>query len=206
MPPILLTPALVLASIVLPGFADALEARSPTPLTFEEGHGSVITIGDWIPQSGDRLLINVEGNVGTIVHTSGDRLTFPVISGQRRTLHYLGRRYFGATPQKEWVVKALDIQGDRVTYGRSGRFLRLYDQGTRTHYGIHGHRDEEVMFGRPDRFQSMGCVIVREEVMDLLIKAFAVNEGEIAVVTHGGNVQPRHDHTVVVGGGGQEVD
>lgn len=156
---------------------------TPPPLVWRN-----VPIESWKAESGDQLLIDIERNVGTIVHQNGEVLQFPVITGQKRTVIYIGLRYNAETPKKSWTALSLDTQGDRITYGKSGRFLRLYDRGSRTHYGIHAHRDETVMFGRDDRYQSMGCIIVQEAVLNILEETFDRNGGALPVRTYGSDV------------------
>ena len=74
-----------------------------------------------------------------------------------------------------------------MTFGPSGRFLRLYKDGKdHTAYGFHEYGNEEEIFsGMDTRFRSMGCIIVRVPIMDLLIATFEQN-GSIDVITEHG--------------------
>ena len=77
----------------------------------------------------------------------------------------------------------MDTQPDRYTYGKRGRFFRLSVDGKLTHYGIHGHAAEEIMFAREDRYQSMGCPILPDNILDIVEETFKINEGRIEVET-----------------------
>jgi hypothetical protein len=142
----------------------------------------------WSPQAGDHLLIDTEHAKGTLVR--GDGLlytTFPVILGQQRVVTYIGRTYKAETPDWHWIAKSRHIKGDHITFGPTGRFLRLYKDGTEyTHYGIHEHRSEERMFGEENRYQSMGCIIVQRAVLDIIEKTYELNGEMLNVVTQKG--------------------
>jgi len=82
----------------------------------------------------------------------------------------------------------MDIKGDRVTFGPTGRFLRLFYENENTAYGFHEHRDEVEMFsGEADtRYRSMGCVIVETKTMDLLVNTFLLNGNRLEVISRYG--------------------
>lgn len=149
-----------------------------------------VSLENWQPRAGDRLVIDTKENEGYLIHTDGRHLNFPVITGQRKNVYYIGRYYFAATPERKWNVESMDIKSNRYTFGPSGRFLRFHYENDQTPYGIHEHNAEEVMFERNDRFQSMGCIIVKTEIMDILEKSFQLNEGEIKVITKYGAENP----------------
>ena len=133
---------------------------------------------------GDHIVVDTKNNEGYVIHpNTQEYIRFPLITGQRRTVNYIGLTYNAATPNRNWIIQSLDKQPDRYTYGPEGHFLRLYADGERTHYGIHGHAAEKTMFARENRFQSMGCIIVQTEILNLLMKTFALNEGKVAVRT-----------------------
>ena len=139
----------------------------------------------WMPWAGDRLWIDTSANMGYLVHSDGSSTAFPVATGQRRLVRYIGLTYFAATPEKSWTVELVDIKGDRVTFGSTGRFLRLFEQdGDRTHYGIHGHRDAAAMLEGDMRYRSMGCIIVSEDVLNILERTF-IETGPFPVTTAG---------------------
>lgn len=146
-----------------------------------------VPLETWSPRMGDRIIIDTQKNEGYVVHpATHEYVRFPLITGQRRVVNYIGLTYNAATPNREWLIQSLDTQSDRYTYGPEGHFLRLYVDGERTHYGIHGHAAEDIMFDRDNRFQSMGCIIVQTDILDMLMKTFALNEGVIAVSTRYG--------------------
>jgi len=141
-----------------------------------------VDIDDWKPRVGDRLLINTEVNEGFLVHSNGQYARFPLATGQRRWVSYIGRYYNAATPTWDWEIQSSHIKGDRVTYGETGRFLRMYKDGEyRTAYGIHSHRDAKEVLASDDRFYSMGCVIVNESVLNIIEDTYQLNEGKLKV-------------------------
>ena len=146
-----------------------------------------IPVHEWQPQVGDQLLIDTEGNWGYLAHDDGLFIRFPVVTGQRRSVRYIGRYYNAATPAWDWEIKSAHRKGDRITFGPTGRFLRLYKNGEeRTAYGIHGHKDAAQMLAEGDRFRSMGCIIVSESILDIIEEAYEFNGGSLAVKTlHG---------------------
>ena len=144
---------------------------------------------EWHLEEGDRIIVDTLLNEGFLVHHDGRFLRFPIITGQRRRVYYIGRSYNAATPNWEWVARSLDIKGDRVTFGPSGRFLRLFKDGEEnTAYGFHEHRDESEMFAgdADERFRSMGCIIVQSAVMDLIVATWMQNGEELAVISQHG--------------------
>jgi hypothetical protein len=153
-------------------------------LTFASPQPREQSIASWTPQPGDTFHVDTETNMGRITHVDGRTLTFPVITGQRRTVNYIGLRYFAATPKQTWTVKTMHTQPDRITYGPDGRFLRLYDEGRFTHYGIHAHTHEDIMFERDNRHQSMGCIVVRKEILDVLEETWRVSGERLEVTTY----------------------
>jgi hypothetical protein len=139
---------------------------------------------------GDRIVVDTKENEGYLIHADGRFLAFPVATGQRRNVCYIGRCYNAKTPEKTWQIMARTIKGDRTTFGPSGRFLRLFDDDEQTAYGFHEYKYEDRMFDDQPRFKSMGCIIVKQEIMDILDRTFAVNEGVIDVVTRYGVEAP----------------
>lgn len=143
-----------------------------------------VSVAKWEPQIGDQVLVDTKGNWGYIAHNNGLFLRFPVVTGQRRNVWYIGRHYNATTPTWDWEIQSLDIKGDRVTFGPTGRFLRLYRNGEeRTAYGIHGHRDAKQMLEDAYRFRTMGCIVVSEEILDILERTFILNEERLPVTT-----------------------
>lgn len=146
------------------------------------------TVSAWEPRVGDTLHIDVRSNVGYLIHDDGEFLVFPVVTGQKRYVYYIGRYYFAATPVADWTVQSVDIKDDRVTFGKTGRFFRLYQGEESTSYGIHGYDPEDWMFREGDRYRSMGCIIVREEILDIISKTYEINSENLSVSTRSGAV------------------
>lgn len=157
-------------------------AMAPSPLSVEEGARS------WLPQVGDVLHINTAENLGYLIHSDGRRFVFRIATGQKRAVRYIGLSYFAATPEGSWLVKSHHIQGDRITYGPEGHFLRMYKDGTDyTHYGIHTHASADAMLRERDRYASMGCIIVSGSMLDLLEQTYAANGNQLPVVIAAGS-------------------
>ncbi|MCB9808522.1 L,D-transpeptidase [Candidatus Peribacteria bacterium] len=163
------------------------------PVTFSEPVPYEVSAVGWVPEFGDKVIVDTENNEGFLMHTDGTYMRFPVATGQRRFVYYIGRSYHAATPNWYWVARSLHIKGDRVTFGPSGRFLRLYKDGeTNTAYGFHEYRTDEEMFGENDsflpeeRFESMGCIIVKHEMMDLIVATWEKNSEVLEVHTQFG--------------------
>lgn len=154
--------------------------EAPQP---EQVEPKMVTLADWQSEKDDMLRVNVITNMGYLTHPNGDFLEFPLVTGQRRYVYYIGRYYFAGTPVQEWEIRGTEIKYDRVTFGKTGRFLRLYHNGVSTPYGVHPYRYEERMFAEGPRYRSMGCIIVTEEMTDLLEQTLEVNEGSLKVVT-----------------------
>lgn len=145
---------------------------------------SAIPLSLWTPMERDSFFVDTQSNVGYLIHGDGAFTSFPLLTGQRRVVSYIGLRYDATTPEGEWIVKSQHIQPDRITYGMNGKFLRLYTDGKEySHYGIHTHRYVEEMIQSGDRFRSMGCIIVSEDIYNLLERTYEKNQGELAVVT-----------------------
>lgn len=163
--------------------AGLLQASEVSPVP------TAVSRADWQPEPGDRLVVDTAANEGYIIHSDGRYLRLDVVTGQKRYVSYIGRYYFAKTPDWDWEAQSLDVKGDRVTFGDTGRFLRLYKDGDeRTAYGIHGHRDEDIMFAAPadERFRSMGCIIVTDNDLDLLLETWELNGQVLSVITRNG--------------------
>jgi len=147
------------------------QIENPTPVAHE------ITQENWDMEQGDRVLVDTKENMGYIFHEDGRYITFEVVTGQRRNVSYIGRYYNAATPNQDWAAKSIHIKGDRLTFGPSGRFLRLYKDGEEhTAYGFHEYgQEEEIFTGMDTRFRSMGCIIVRTPIMNLLVSTWEAN-------------------------------
>jgi len=143
---------------------------------------------EWTPMPGDIFEVNVETNMGRLVHKNGEAVEFEVVTGVRRVVSYIGLRYFAATPAQNWIVRTTEIKRDRWTFGKSGRFIRLFKinaDGSEesTSYGIHPFLNEDAMFKVPGRYGSMGCIILRESLEDLIQKTIETNGGSMSVRT-----------------------
>lgn len=152
------------------------------------------SISRWEPRAGDKVIVDTKNNQGYIIHTDGLYINFPVATGQRKWVYYIGRSYNASTPNWDWEAQTLHHKWDKVTFGPSGRFLRLYKDGEiNTAYGFHEYRTDEEMFGTPEepfadteRYKSMGCVILTAEMMDLVVATWEVNGQLLPVKTvHG---------------------
>ncbi len=140
----------------------------------------------WQPAIGDHIVVDTNNNMGYLYHNNGNYLSFRVATGQKRNVYYIGRYYNAKTPDRKWEMKTRHVKGDRVTFGPTGRFLRLYNEGSHTAYGIHGHRDANVMLEDNMRFRSMGCIIVSENILNIIENTFEINEGNVSVETVNG--------------------
>ncbi len=138
----------------------------------------------WEPRAGDNLIIDTEHNIGYLRHRDGSYGEFRVATGQRRVVAYIGRVYNATTPVGSWVVKSHHTKADRITFGPTGSFLRMYRDGEDyTSYGIHGHALSAEMLTQDVRFESMGCIIVSEEVIHILEQTFEKNGQRLDVTT-----------------------
>lgn len=145
-------------------------------------------VSQWVPEAGDRVMVDTMENMGYIVRDDGSFTSFPVLSGQRRVVWYIGRRYNAATPEKSWNIYSVDVKGRSMTFGETGTFMRLYNGDEQTPYGIHSHLTFRKMLAEGDRYRSMGCVLVDEDVLKLLVKTFELNGNKLAVETKFGDL------------------
>ncbi len=137
----------------------------------------------WEPNIGDVFIVDVPNNMGYLVHENGESLPFPVATGRREVVRYIGRTYRADTPIRTWTAEQRQIKGDRRTFGVSGRFIRLFRSGESSPYGIHSYYKEEDWMKADGRYFSMGCIVVTEEMMDVMEKTFIVNEEKMIVIT-----------------------
>ena len=98
----------------------ALLLSSPAPsIPFPRA----VPVSQWQPQAGDAFLADTQSNTGYIVRIQKNKTlvaTFPIVTGQRRTVWYIGHYYNATTPAARWTVKSVDIKGDRTTFGTTG--------------------------------------------------------------------------------------
>lgn len=180
--------------------ADTVDDTLP-PEAVEATSAGFVLVSDadaWTPEQGDWFEVNVETNVGRLHHTNGAVLEFEVVTGQQRVVYYAGSRYFAATPAADWVVKQVAVKRDRVTFGKTGRFLRLFvnDGVKATPYGIHGFGYEDRMFKVAGRYGSMGCIIVREKILNIIEQTYRVNGEQLVVKTYP-DMMPRNSRAAV---------
>lgn len=143
-----------------------------------------VPLHEWQPLAGDRLVVDTRENVGYLVHDDGQFTSFPVLTGQRRTVRYIGRTYNATTPVARWTVTETEYKGRSTTFGETGLFLRLFKDGDeRTAYGIHSHLQFQLMLDQGNRFRSMGCVLVSEDVLQLIKQTFEQNGNALDVAT-----------------------
>ena len=166
---------MLLASTVL-----SLVLGTPAPLTLL----SAVSPAGWQPEIGDVFVADTRENKGYLIHRDGVYIEFPIATGKRSTVYYIGRMYNATTPTAHWKAKSLHVKGDRITFGKTGEFLRLYKNGTdSTPYGIHGHAYSQRMLADDARFRSMGCVIVSDDVFEVIQRTFELNHSELTVIT-----------------------
>lgn len=144
---------------------------------------SSIPLSAWQAEQGDRFIADTRDNIGYLVHEDGRYTSVLIGSGRRHVVRYIGRTYNATTPSMLWEVRSMDIKGDRSTFGKSGRFLRLYENGERTAYGIHSTSNIAQILSFDDRYKSFGCILVDESVIDHLLAAYDLNGGTLAVAT-----------------------
>lgn len=162
-------------------WAMALPIASANSLPSEQ---APTNIEEWQPIAGDSFVVDTEENIGFLVHADGGYTSFPVVTGQHRVVRYIGRVYDATTPVRTWTALTQEVKGDRITFGKRGLFLRLFRSGDdRTPYGIHSHAYAEKMLGSIDRYRSMGCIIVSDSVLDILVATYDLNEQRLSVVT-----------------------
>lgn len=152
--------------------------------TAQVAETTYIPLPQWEAQVGDRFIADTEANIGYIVHENGDYTSMRIGSGRKKVVRYAGRTYDATTPETQWVVKELDYFGDVGIFGKTGRFMRLYDGGTEyTSYGIHATGNIDDLLAAQDRFKSFGCILVSDEVLDILYKTYELNGDMLDVAT-----------------------
>ncbi len=143
-----------------------------------------VEVAEFEATKGDYVMADLKNSTGYLLNDETKTYaSFPLLSGQKRKVYYLGRSYFAATPEQTWIVRELAIQSDRVTFSKSGEFLRLYDGEKRTSYGIHGNKYFQTMTSRENKYVSMGCILVADDVLDIIQNSFDADEKEMRVIT-----------------------
>lgn len=158
------------------------------PLDGEAHAATALSAQEWESHPGDELIVDVKNNMGYLVRDGeATYLPFMVATGQKRTVNYLGMQYFAATPIGTWIAKERKIQSDRITFGKSGRFLRLFRGGTEhSYYGIHSFRYVDDWFESGYRYRSLGCVVVTEDIMTIIENSYVANGNQLRVTTTNG--------------------
>lgn len=134
--------------------------------------------------SGDYLTVYIPTGMAYLANDTTKTYTeFRILSGQPRYVHYIGRYYFAATPEQEWEIKSMDTKKDRVTFGKTGRFFRLYENGDATPYGIHGLKNSAKLIEQGKIYASMGCVIIPEEILDFIDSSYKIDNKNMKVFT-----------------------
>lgn len=150
----------------------------------ESSDWNQVELSEYVASKGDYVMADLKNSTGYLLNDETKTYaSFPLLSGQKRKVYYLGRSYFAATPEQTWIVRELAIQSDRITFAKSGEFLRLYDGEKRTSYGIHGHKYFDVMMARENKYVSMGCMLVADDVLDIIQNSFEADEKEMKVIT-----------------------
>jgi hypothetical protein len=148
---------------------------------------NTIPLQEWVPMQNDHFIADTETNQGYIVHPDGSFATFPIGSGKEERVNYAHLTYNAATPDRLWTVKSTTIQTDHGTFGKTGLFLRLSSSGDpESHYGIHATGNINDILKKDDRYKSMGCILVSDDVLDILAQTYALNSNTLSVATiHG---------------------
>ncbi len=143
-----------------------------------------VPLSQWEPMEGDRFVADTAENVGYLIHEDGTFTSTKIASGKQSVVHYGGRTYFAATPSESWVAREIDIQTDRLTFGKDGTFMRLYKDGTEeTRYGIHSVANIDDLLKTDKRYYSMGCVLVDYALLDILLETYELNDNTLEVTT-----------------------
>ncbi|MSR86892.1 hypothetical protein EXS70_01835 [Candidatus Peribacteria bacterium] len=142
-----------------------------------------MTVGGWEPAAGDVFIVDVPSNMGYLVHEDGRAFPFTVATGRKAFVHYIGKYYNAETPLRTWKAQSRESTNDRYTFGVSGRFLRLYQDGNRTSYGIHSYYKVDEWMQQDERFLSMGCIIVTENILDVIEKTYTLNKKSLTIIT-----------------------
>ncbi len=141
----------------------------------------------WIPLKGDSVIVNTETNWGYLLHEDNSYyMPFKVATGKRSIVRYIGLTYNATTPEDTWIVKSIDIKRDRITFGSTGTFMRLYKKGVDTTlYGIHSVSNIDTLLEEEDskRFKSMGCILVSDSILKMLQEVYTLNNNSLTVTT-----------------------
>ena len=145
----------------------------------------------WQPAKGDQFVADTRANMGYLIHRDGTYTTTRIGSGRREVVHYMRITYNATTPSDGWSVGEIDTQTDRQTFGKDGTFMRLYRDGTQyTSYGIHSVANIDDMLKEDDRYKSMGCILVSDKVLAMLLQTYTLNNDSLNVLTIDGLTAP----------------
>lgn len=167
-----------------------------TPTAYAQAQAQEETVGyninidmyvdmeSFVFEPGVYLVADVDNGIGYLINPNNGTITsFLLMSGQQKFVWYAGRGYYAATPKQTWYVKQKNIQRDRITFGPSGEFLRLFHNGNRTLYGIHGYKYFEQEMKKGTKYLSMGCLLVSDRDLDFIEEAYIANGHELKVIT-----------------------
>jgi hypothetical protein len=164
---------------------DDLSSIPPQTSTFlKSSFWKEVDVFDFQASENDTFLVDVPHGMGYLVNEK-DRIytSFRVLTGQRRVVRYIGRRYFAGTPEQTWYARSREIKRDRVTFSSSGEFFRLYFKNAGTPYGIHGYKYYQQNIAKGALYLSMGCILVDDRVLDVIEKSFYATGKNLKVVT-----------------------
>lgn len=174
------TSAILAVFLMLPNVANA----SFLSFVNDEDMWAVVTLSTFEAGSGDYMVADIERSVGYLVSTEHHEIMpFVLLSGQKRFKGRFGGVTYEGTPEIDWVVRQMDVKGDRVTFGDTGRFFRMFDGESRTAYGIHSHKYFQYMSDSDNYFRSLGCLLVSDDVLDVIQKSFEANDNILNLKT-----------------------
>jgi hypothetical protein len=143
-----------------------------------------VSLDTWQPMQGDSFIADTRANIGYLVHEDGSFTSMRIGSGRREVVRYMRRTYNATTPSDGWIVKEIDTQTDRLTFGKDGTFMRLYRDGTEyTSYGIHSVANIDELLATNERYYSMGCVLVDYATLEILLATYKLNGDTLDVLT-----------------------
>lgn len=161
----------------------AFQGRATLAFAMPIMPGDSVSLIDWNPEETDEFIADTKENIGYLMHSNGEYISFRIATGQKRVVHYIGRTYDARTPERKWFAKEKQIKGDRITFGPEGTFLRLFADNEQTPYGIHSHRSITAMLADTERYKSMGCILVSKEILDIIVQTYDVTHKELPVQT-----------------------
>lgn len=173
-------------------------ATQAAPFTMAPTVLPATPLEQWQTMPGDAFLVDTDANIGYLVHKDGGYTSFVVATGQRKVVYYAGMKYDATTPTIRWTVKRKDIQTDKITFGDHGKFLRLFDENGETKYGIHSHAYIRKILASTDRYKSMGCVLVSDEVLEIIEETYTKNGNTLDVLTTYGFDDDKVDYAAML--------